>query len=582
MSSDERRKKVLVIGLDAATPELLMRWVREGKLPTFAELIDEGVYGKLKSTIPFVTCPAWLSFMTGKNPGKLGIFDFVERAPGTYDIKVVDFQSAKSKSLWGVLSERGKKVGVFNVPTTFPPRKVNGFVVSGWPIPQGAVFTYPSDLQSKLGMLIRGQEGPDRTIMMATWRWFAGEDEYLEGLYRFTEREVKATKYLMENYDWDFFMTVFTCSDPIQHFFWKYMDPEHPLHSPDGAKRYGDEILKFYQRMDKTIRDLLNSVSDDVSVIIMSDHGAEALHNFFNVNDWLCEKGFLVIKKGSRHISNPLSRLLPRKERILDPVIHLAHSLGLLRVYYFITDHSSILRALVERVWSLIEAMPSTHASIGEVNVDWSKTNAYSFGTGNVGSIHINLKGREPEGIIDLGEQYEELRTRLVGELRDLIDPKSGRKVDITIFKKEEIYHGEYLSQAPDIVFFTNDFKTGIDATFGHDDFFTYDLSGRHDNGKHRLNGILILKGPQFKEETEISGAEIIDVAPTILYMMNCPIPSDMDGKVLTDAFRPSYLESNPAKYEEVMKETGPPKYKWSKEDEERIKERLKALGYIE
>lgn len=581
MSTNEGRKKVLVIGLDAATPDLLMKWVEEGKLPTFAELIDNGVYGKLKSTIPPVTCPAWLSFMTGKNPGKLGIFDFVERAPNTYEIKVVNFQSIRSRSLWEIFSARGKKVGVFNVPTTFPPKKVNGFIVSGWPIPQGAVFTYPRDLQSRLGMLVGGQEGSDRTIMQATWRWFAGEDGYLKGLYKFAEREVEATKYLMKNYDWDFFMTVLTCIDPIQHFFWKHMDPRHPLHDPDEAEKYGDEILKFYQKADEVLKEMLDSVSDNTRVIIMSDHGAAPLHNLFNVSDWLGRKGFLVTK-GKKHSLSLASLFKAILKRAVDRVTGLAYALGLLKVYYFATDHSYHLRALAQRVRFQAGIIPRDVRSLGEINVEWSKTRAYSFGSGNVGKIYINLKGREPQGIVEPGQEYEELRNQLIAELRELKDPRTGRKMDITVFKKEQIYHGEYLSQAPDIVFFMNELRTGIDPTFGHDDYFSYDLSSVHDNARHRMNGILIMRGPELKRGMKITGAEIIDVAPTILYLMECPIPSDIDGKVLASAIRSSYLKSNPIKFEKRMKEPSPREFKWSKEEEKRIKERLKALGYLE
>jgi len=580
VSTDEEIKRVLVIGLDAATPDLLMKWVEEGELPTFAELIDNGVYGKLKSTVPPVTCPGWLSFMTGKNPGKLGIFDFVERAPHTYETRIVNFQSVHTKSLWKILGDEGKRVGVFNVPTTFPPEEVNGFIVSGWPISQGAVFTYPSDLQSKLGMFVGGQEGPDRTIMMATWRWFAGEDDCLKGLYGFTEREVRATRYLMNNYDWDFFMTVFTCMDPIQHFFWKYMDPEHPLYDPEKAEKYGDEILKFYQKVDEILNELLKSVSDDTTIIIMSDHGAGPLHNFFNVNDWLSRKGFLVSKERKRFPY--LGSLFKLFKRALDQVTYLAYALGLLKVFYFVTDHSYYLRTLIKAVRALTGIIPSVRRSLEEMNIDWSKTRAYSFGSGNVGRIYINVKGREPQGIVEPGQEYEELRKQLIKELRELADPRTGRKVDVTVFKREEIYHGEYVKQAPEIVFYMNELSTEIDPTMGHDSFFSYDFSTKRSNAGHRMDGVLIIKGPEFRKGVKTSQAEIIDVAPTILYLMDCSVPSDMDGKVLTSAFKPSYLKSNPVRFEEVIEKAALREHKWSKEEEKAIKERLKALGYLQ
>jgi len=557
-------RKVLVIGLDGATPELLMKLIIEGKLPHLSKIMNNGVYGTLKSVMPPFSSPAWLSFMTGKNPGKLGIFSFQDRKPGTYEIRVANFQSINSKSIWEILSEHGKKVGVLAVPTTFPPRKVNGFLVSGWPIPQGRTFTYPNDLQSKLYELT-GVYETDR-IWKTTWR-FASEDKFLKGLYVFTEKEVKTTKYLMNKYDWNFFVTVFEGIDAIQHFFWKYMDRQHPLHSPKGAEKYGNEIIKFYQKIDEIINELLNSVDDSTTVVIMSDHGAGALHYYFNINQWLIEKGLLKIKgKGS----SPLT-WLPRLVSNQKKIVNLFTRLGLMRVYYPIADRITLLGKLMKNILTYPPLM----------NADWSNTKAYGLGVGNFGQIYINLKGREPEGSIESGKEYEELRNYLIEELRNLTDPKTNRQMVVEVFKKEEIYSGEYVDQAPDVTFFIDELRVGIDHTLGHDAIFTYDLSNRHDNAGHRMNGILLMRGKNIKKGLRVEGANLIDLAPTILYTMNVPVPFDMDGKVLINAFTSSYIKSNPIKYQKVTIKPRPSKYEWSKEDEEKIKERLKMLGYL-
>lgn len=359
------------------------------------------------------------------------------------------------------------------------------------------------------------------------------------------------------------------------------MDPEHPLHDPDEAKKYGDEILKFYQRTDEIIRELLDLVGDKTRVIIMSDHGAGPLQNLFNVNDWLSKKGFLVSKERRRFLSlGSLFKSLFR--RAFDQVTNLAYAVGLLNLYYFLIAHSHYLHSLIKRVRAVTGIVPVVLRSLGEMNIVWSETKAYSFGSGCVGKIYINVKGREPQGIVEPGEEYEELRDQLIRELRDLAGPGTERKVNVTVLKKEEIYRGEYVSKAPDIFLFLNELRTGMNTALGHDDFFTCELSSRHDNADHRMDGVLFMKGPEFKRGFKITGAQIIDVAPTVLYLMGCPIPSDMDGKVLTSAFEPSYQKSNPIVYEEIVEEHGPLEYGWSKEEEERIKERLKSLGYID
>ena len=582
-----KSKKVLVIGLDGATPGLLFRWAKEGKLPFFAEIMKNGVSGKLRSTIPPASCPAWLSFMTGKNPGKLGIFGFIDQKMGTYDMEVEDFQSVSSESVWEILGKKGKKVGVFNVPTTFPPKEVNGFIVAGWPIPRASTYTFPKDLQSKLDALVgdrsRLRESFERTLMVSTGRQFS-EDEYLEGLYRVTEKEFKTTKYLMTNFDWDFFVTVFLGLDLIQHFFWKYADPEHPLYSPEGAEKYGDEILKFYQKMDNIAKELLEAVDDDeTSVIIMSDHGFGALHNSFNVNTWLNKKGYLQLKqKGDKSSLKWLLKFLPTREKTRASVIAVAESLGLVGISSFVTEQSSLLHTMLKRIWGLLKAMPSTYPLLDEANVDWSRTKAYNL-VGNIGRICINVKGREPQGIVEPGEEYENVRNLLIAELRNLTNPKNGEIMEVEVFKREQVYHGEHLQKAPDLVFSINEFGTEIDSRLGHSAFFNFDMSKSqgHFSGTHRLDGIFIMMGPEVEKGKKIDQAEITDVAPTILYMMGCPIPLDMDGKALVEAFVHSYVKSNPIKYRKVKRKATALEREWSKDEEERIKERLKALGYI-
>lgn len=557
MTRDKESERVFVIGLDGATPDLIVKWVRQGKLPTFAKLIENGVSGTLRSTIPPLTCPAWLSFATGKNPAKLGVFDFFDRKPHTYEIRyAANFQSVRSRFLWDILGERGRKVGIFNVPTTFPPRRVNGFIVSGWPIPQGAVFTYPRDLQEKLDVYAGKTSWGERTIAMATWRWFSGEDEFLKGLDKSTEWEVKATRYLVNSCDWDVFVTVFSGLDPVQHFFWKHMDSEHPLHNPEMARRYGDEILRWYQKIDEILKELIDSVGD-ARIIIMSDHGCGAFHNLFNLNDWLRLKGFLRINESRHSPTNWMLKLLPRREKIFDLLTQAAHMLGVLKIYYFVTNRSSLLRALTKNARNLVGLTFFTSPSLEDIDVEWSNTRAYSYGAGEAGRIYINLKGREPRGIVEPGKEYEELRDHLIKELRNLVDPKTGKGVDIDVFKKEEIYRGEYVDQAPDIVFFINKGRTRMDWNFGHDNFFTSDLSFKRDNAGHKMNGILFMKGPGIAKGKTIDQAEIIDLAPTILYLMGCPVSSDMDGKVLVDALDPSYLKSNPIRYAKMAKRDG-------------------------
>jgi predicted AlkP superfamily phosphohydrolase/phosphomutase len=136
--------RILVIGLDGVPLDLIVSWAREGKLPVLQRFISEGVAGRLCSTVPPTSGPSWSSFATGENPGKTGIYDFLYRRDGSYHFPPVNSSRRDGKPLWHILSEAGRRVGVFNVPVTYPVEPVNGFMLSGWMTPYAARdFAYP-------------------------------------------------------------------------------------------------------------------------------------------------------------------------------------------------------------------------------------------------------------------------------------------------------------------------------------------------------------------------------------------------------------------------------------------------------
>lgn len=554
MNDSCRKSKVLVIGLDGATWNIISLGVAAGKLRNLAKIIRDGVSGVLNSTMPPMTCPAWISFATGKNPGKLGVFNFLNRKAFTYELEMVSSLSIDSKCLWEILSDEGLRVGVLNIPTTFPPKKVNGFLVCGWPIPSNNVgFTYPRKLKSILDDVVGGYE-VERALV--AWRQ-SGEDSFLEGLYGTTEKEARATTYLVERYPWDFFITVFVGTDPIQHFFWKHMDVNHPRHDPKMARKYGEAILEYYEELDSIIGDLIERINwRTTTLIIMSDHGFGPVYERFHINEWLKAKGLLKLKRTS--------------------LAHLWSVIPHERLY------SLLVRTGLRRFLELIpsrarELLPMFETSIG-AHIDWGSTKAYSYG--GVGHIFINLKGREPKGVVNPGKEYEELRHYLIEELLHLGDPITGKKFKVKAFKGEELYWGEKMDRAPDIVFVVNEFKCQVSESFAFGNVFDYSLLSAHDNAHHNRDGILMVTGKNIKKRKSIR-AEIVDLAPTILYIMGVPIPRDIDGKVLKNIFVRDFLRRNPIKYAKASAHKKQEEFKYSDEEFKKIRERLETLGYI-
>jgi len=552
------RDRILVIGLDGVTFDLLKPWVDAGKLPTFKQLMEHGVSGSLLSTTPPLSPLAWMSFATGKNPGKHGIFDFTKRGRDSYDITIVNSEDVHGDMLWEILSKNGKKVGVINVTVTYPPREVNGFLVSGMLTPSlKSTFTFPEDLRIELKRIV-GTYRFDVEEEFGEGR----EDIFLKDLYRVTEVREKATLYLMRRFDWDFFMVMFYGTELVQNKFWSYMDPTHPNHDAEEFEKYGETILRYFQRIDQALSKILQNTDEKTTVVIMSDHGHGPLHKVLYVNRWLMELGLLAFK---RNLLVQVKKWLGRHNLPMR-IYHVLEKFGLGRI-----------RTAV----SLRRQIDIVNAFLSFRDVDWSRTKAYSHG--HIGRIFLNLKGREPNGIVEPGEEYNEVRNYIISELCELTDPETGEKVVDQVFTKEEIYAGPEVAEAPDIVFLMKEMK--YIAEYGSFGFHSDSLFGQpilKDSGTHKPEGILIVSGVNVNRGKTLSDSRILDVAPTILYMMRIPVPSDMDGKVLTGIFHEGYLNSHPVEYaeEEILERKAKP-LDWSQKEKEQIKERLKRLGYL-
>lgn len=500
--------------------------------------MERGVYSDLISTIPPVSGPAWVSFMTGKNPGKHGIFDFVGRDYG-YNLRIKNRNDIKTKTLWKLLSDAGKTCIVVNVPMTYPPEKIKGCIVTGMMTPPETCFAYPPEVYEelrKIGYRI-GARGVKQKF---------SPNEILNHLIRSASKRVEAVLYLMRKFNWDFCMLVFSGTDKIQHYLWQY---------------HKKEILHFYKKIDAFIKELIEHAGKETNIILMSDHGFGPTYKFFHTNYFLHKLGLLEFKKGEpsgrylnvrdyRVTKNRLQRILLKlgitKERI-----------------YTIAEKVHMIQILQKLYQKFYIEIPATKKLI-----DWKKTKAFFNSTiGPSFTIKINLKGREPEGIVKK-EEYYKLREFIISELLKVKDPKTGRKIVQYAFRREDIYHGPYVSDASDIIFVTNNFEYGATyRTYGNNIVSELIHKGR---GTHRMKGIFIAYGPDIKTTgKELKKAHITDLAPTILHMFGIEIPEDMDGQVLIDIFKSSsQIVKRPIKYHRIT-------------EKERIAERIRKLKSI-
>ncbi len=556
--------QVICIGLDGATFDLIKPFIAQGKLPTFKKLMESGAFSELRSTVPPVTASAWSSFMTGKNPGAHGLFDFMQRREGSYDLAPVSVRDRDGKAVWDLIGEAGGQVIVMNVPVTWPPQPVNGQLVTGMLTPRGADnYTYPPELATELKSAIGDY------IVYSDEVYSKGRGEiFLQALKHSADQRVKAAEYLVQKYPWDFFMLVFPETDTVSHGLWSAYDPSHHEHDPaEAAGTHGgaplrDGILEIYQHLDGLIAHLLDVVANRETakqaptVLLMSDHGHGPVRNFLYVNNYLAQRGYLKFKPGIASSLKQIAFQLGLTPRAVYNVL-LAIGLGKLRRTL---DKRRGGRGLLKRFF------------LSFADVDWSQTRAYSIGY--IGEVHINLKGREPQGIVEPGDEYERTRDQVIADLRALKLPDGNPLVEY-IWKKEEIYRGAHLAEAPDILFLPRNLETIAfgDFEFGSNKVIQPSFGV---SSSHRMNGIFVASGAGIQSVGEFSGAGLPDLAPTILHVMGLPVPSDMDGRVLTKALTDTRAVEFGGTSEGSATTDG-----YSEEEEAQVIERLQDLGYI-
>jgi len=550
-----KRRRVVILGWDGATWDLLTFWMKQGDLPNLARICAEGAWGPLASTTPPFSATAWTTFATGVNPGKHGIFDFWYRGPDGRRLPI-DATSVRAPAFWKHLSEAGRRVAVIGVPVnTYPPTPVNGVMVSGLLTPPGAsVFTYPESLAGEICAAV-GAYRPDPYAAITHSKTFLRDAIY------WTEQRERAHRYLWEREAWDCFIQVTNAPDVIQHYFWTYLHPGHPDYRAPGAAAYRELALTVFRRLDDIIGQRIANLGADDVLIIMSDHGFGEATHWFNLNRFLVEKGFLTL-----HPSPALNKIGLTQERILGTLRRL-DVLGLrgkLRNRTRLRFHQRLDRLI---------APP----------VDWSRTLAYAASM-TAEAVYLNVRGRDPDGIVEPGVEYEKVRQEIIEALKGARDPDTGQPVFRAVHRREDLYHGPYIGRAPDILLEVGDNPYVMAERLSSPRIFER-IPRQAARGRHRSHGVLAAYGGPVRKGVRIADARLLDLAPTILALLGLPVPSEMDGRVLTELFAEGSVAS--ASYsaggsEEQGPTTATTESGYSAEEVAWVEQRLRSLGYLE
>ena len=554
-------RRALVIALDGATFDLIGPWIDDGTMPNLARIRREGVSGPLRSIIPPVTAPAWCSFMTGKNPGKHGVFEFLMREPGSFEDVPVTSQRRVGRTLWGILGEGGKQVLVVGVPVTYPPQPVHGNLIADFLTPMGERrFTHPASLLAE----VEAATGPYQLYHTEVYRKGKGQ-LVLDELERVLEANRRAYLWLLRNKPWDFAMLHVWGTDRFGHELWHVLDPAHPLHDPAETAILRDRCVRYWKRVDAVVGEWMET-APGAATVVLSDHGFGPIHRFLVLNVWLLHEGFLRLQRG-------VPTLVRRSlfELGLSPAVgyRFAMKLGFarMRLAAGVGTRSRLVRRL-QRVFLSLR------------DVDWSRTRVYS--KGNYGQLFLNLKGREPHGIVEPAEAADVI-AEVVAALRALQDPETGAPLVGGIWTKNELYSGKFVDRAPDITFLPADMRNKALGTLDFTSHrFIEDVYGN--SGDHRLDGVLFIAGDGVKTGARLTGASLLDVAPTLLHYLGEPVPSDFDGHVLADAFTPSEMAANPIRFvDPPPAEDGAPARErdLTNAEMQEIRDRLKRIGYL-
>jgi predicted AlkP superfamily phosphohydrolase/phosphomutase len=526
-------RKTLIIGVDGASPDLINNWIDTGKLLNFKKIKDKGVFGNLESTNPPLTPCAWSSFITGKNPAKHGIYDFFYLDP-EYNIRLNSSKRRKSKDLWEYLSESGFKSIVFNVPFTYPPKKIKGIMVTDFTTPSVEVdFTYPLDIKFEILKKypnFRFAEESKYSKRLIDRRKFASEGLELADL-RF-----ELSTDLMKNDRFDFSIIVYMVTDHAQHWYWKFMDKTHPEYLKNN--QFKEVILKAYEKIDSFLGKYLDMFPDH-NIIIISDHGGGPYYKDVSVNKFLMDKGYLFFKK-----KRSVSKIVINKIGV-NRILSLGLNMGF---WKFVNKLPKIKKLLLTRF------MPTYK------DIDWNKTVAYSYGY--YGPIYFNRS--------KILEGKEGLEEEIIKNLKELKDPYSKKPIVKNIWKKSELYSGDYIDTLPDIILNMGDFAYGSSSTFPISSINVLSNPKTFKSGDHSINGVFMAIGPDINEGKVIEDSKIYDIAPTILHIFDIPIPQEMDGRVLKDIFK---RESTHAK--KKVKHT-----KIDSNEKARIKSAIKNLKF--
>lgn len=524
--------RLLIIGLDAGTFDILEALVASGDMPSLGAVFEAGARAELLSTFPPTTSPAWPALATGLGPAKLGVFGLLNKRPGSqYEFSVAR-NTFDSRALWSTAGRAGLRAVACGVPATFPPAdSPNATVVTGMLTPNNQPRTAPASLEAELA-----REG-----LVIDWE----ELRDLDGSVALPDDEAALALYLMRRLEWSVFMTVFRSSDGIFH--------THP--SATEAHR------EMFRRIDRHVGAMRDLLGPDDTLMLVSDHGMTRLAETVHLNSLFWRSGLLARRDRPSAVG----------DRALTALDRLKQSL--------LVQNPVVKNPLARRA---AEALRQRRAArtldfgregrrqprLSEALIDWAATTCFFVDLGYGSGVYLNLRGREPLGVVDPAD-YDATRDRVAALLE--------RQEGLVVSRREVLYTGPYLDRAPDLLVTTSREELGLSGRLLDTPVRTVvDVPYFH----HTRRGIWVVAGPHVRPGRLETPLDIVDVFPTALHMLGLAVPRDVDGAVRLELFRDeSEPASRPVAFVEATERVDAGLA--DEYDDEAIKEKLRGLGYM-
>ncbi len=559
---EDQDNKIFIISLDGATFDVINPLVRQGYMPNIGTMISSGVSAELESVAPPVTAPAWTSFMTGKQPSKHGIFDFSRFNQADYRWTISNAQHIQSKTVWQILSEKGKRVVVLNLPYTYPPYEIDGVMVSGWdsPFAEGS-FSYPASVGGDILRMFPDYVSNLWVSELEPLQSDAVFEEFTRKLKIGFEQQASIALHFLVKEPWDVFMVHFHQTDWMQHKLWPYI--EQGCKHPDDHSAKIEATRNCYREFDRLVGVLAKQVEPLKPVtIVLSDHGFGRLMGTIYPNFYLKEWGYLSVRAEARDRLKGVKKLLRKSKH--RTVRELYRTLAEAKSNLFGDD-------AVQKHGMWTDNAGDVFGTRGQT-WDWSKTKVAAIYAYQMAFLYVNLVGRAPQGTVHSGAEYEVVIADLISRFEALRHPNTGGKLIQAAVRGTELYPAPSAGiLVPDLVLVPVD---GYGFAFTIADV----LPEASEEGSHRHNGMVLINGESVTLPVLDFRPNLIDLAPTVLHMLGLPVPNDMDGRVLEEIVR----MDQPVQYEDVDNSLVRRADNYIKEDADLVARRLRGLGYLE